>query len=180
MSQNMTTFVEQSDGFLEGETNIVKNGSSHTEEEEQEMQTPQDNFETKKKVAKEKNEMSKLKQSNSSTIVPPSTRKTFLQKFFKSHVHFITSRLSDVFFKKNVLPPTPILSFLPKMKKLSIQRTSMSFILFFFVYKNRAKIKKCFFFQKVRFSQQFSPKICFLCLIFVEISPKFFPCGAFA
>ena len=77
----MTTFVEQSDGFLEGETNIVKNGSSHTEEEEQEMHTPQDNYKTKKKVAKEKNEMSKLKQSNSSTIVPPPNGKTFLQNF---------------------------------------------------------------------------------------------------
>ena len=101
MSQNMTTFVEQSDGFLEGETNIVKNGSSHTEEEEQEMQTPQDNFETKKKVAKEKNEMSKLKQSNSSTIVPPLPGKRFYKSFLK-----VTSILLRVDFRMSFLKRT--------------------------------------------------------------------------
>ena len=53
-------FMEQSD-ILEGGKNIVKNVSSHKEEEE--MRTPDNNYEKQKKVAEEKNDMSKLKQS---------------------------------------------------------------------------------------------------------------------
>ena len=52
--------MEQSD-ILEGGKNIVKNVSSHKEEEE--MRTPDNNYEKQKKVAEEKNDMSKLKQS---------------------------------------------------------------------------------------------------------------------
>ena len=55
------------------------------------------------------------------------------------------------------------------------------FILFFFFYENRAKIKKCFFFKKYDFRSIFLQKFCFLYLIFVRFSQQFpqniFPAG---
>ena len=80
------------------------------------------------------------------------------------------------------------------MERQEPEKNWSCILILFFFYENRAKIKNVFF-PKVRFSQrfpqkccflclifvrfwqQFPPKICFLCLIFAEIFPNFSPAG---